>query len=136
MIVLAAALCSCSSSNSEVEVESVEFYVAKLSDSDFVWHGPASNEVRIPKLPAARALAYLGDDAVPALFDVMENDEIDKFSIYDALAEIGLPVERFSEALLERRDTMGIRAWWKENRVASKADRSRHRIRIGLPAVK
>ena len=128
-------LCSCSDGNTAVEVQSVEFYVEKLSDSDFVWEGPASREDRIPKLHAARALACIGDPAVPALFDAMEKEEIDRYSIYDALAEIGLPVHQFHEELMERRDTTGIRTWWKENRIASKPDRSKHRIQIGLPAL-
>jgi len=116
-----------------VEVESVEFYAGKLKDASFVWKGPVSHEDRIPVLHAARALAYIGDEAVPVLFDAMEDETIDKVSIFDALEEIGLPVWDFQEDLLDRRDTNRIRQWWEEKGVGSKSARTRYRDQIGLP---
>lgn len=130
--VTAAVFCSCRATP-KVQIESVEYYISKLKDSDFVWNGPTSREYRIPKLHAARALAYIGDDAVPSLFDAIEDEAIDKYSIFDALGNIGLPVYDFRDDLLDYRDTTGIRRWWAEHQATSKARRSRHRIAIGLP---
>jgi len=126
-------LSSCSGRGATVEVESVEFYAGKLKDPGFIWRGPVSNEDRIPVLHAARALAYIGDESVPVLFDAMEDETIDKVSIFDALEEIGLPVWDFQEDLLDRRDTIRIRQWWEEKGVGSKSARSRYRVQQGLP---
>jgi hypothetical protein len=126
---------SCSRDDADFNVRPVGFYAANLADSEFVWSGPVSREDRIPKLHAARALAYIGDAAVPSLFDAIENEGIHAVSIYDALREIGLPVDDFHDDLLDRQDTTGIRAWWAEHQATSKAKRSRHRLSIGLPAL-
>ncbi len=69
-----------------VRVESVEYYVEKLLDKKFTWTGPTSSEDRIPVLHAARALAYMGDPAVPTLLRASTNEAIDFVSIYDALS--------------------------------------------------
>jgi hypothetical protein len=114
-------------------VESVEFYAGKLKDPGFVWKGWIANEGRIPVLHAARALACIGDEAVPLLLDALEDETIDKVSIFDALQHIGLPVGDFQEDLLDRRDTTRIRRWWERNRVTSRDVRSQYREQIGLP---
>ena len=114
-------------------VESVEFYAGKLKDPGFVWKGWIANEGRIPVLHAARALACIGDEAVPLLLDALEDETIDKVSIFDALQHIGLPVGDFQEDLLDRRDTTRIRRWWERNRVTSRDVRSKYREQIGLP---
>ena len=92
---------------------------------------------RIPVLHAARALAYIGDPAVPALFRAARNESIDSRSVFDALSEIGLPVIRYWDgsdhpdpAALER-----LEQWWIENQEKSAVARSRFRVSIGLPPV-
>jgi hypothetical protein len=77
------------------KVESVEYYERMLLDKTFRWDGPCSREDRIPVLHAARALAYIGDPAVPALLRASKNKSINFVSVKDALAEIGLPVHQF-----------------------------------------
>lgn len=57
---------------------------AELKNPDYRWRGPISREDRIPVLHAARALAFLGDDAVPILIEAANDPEIDIISIHDA----------------------------------------------------
>ena len=116
----------------QFKVESVEFYEAKLHDPAFVWEGATSREDRIPVLHAARALACIGDPAVPALLRALKDESVDINSIYDALSEIGIPVHEF-EAEIYRRETKGVAEWWETYRLSSRWRRSRHRDGIGLP---
>jgi hypothetical protein len=117
-------------------VQSPEFYSKKLNDQDFRWEGPVSHEDRIPSSHAARALAYIGDDAVPFLFDAVEREDVDIISVYDALSEIGLPVQEFHTEIVERRDPGSLKKWWEKNKASTRTERSNHRIRIGLPPIK
>ena len=110
----------------------VEFYETKLMDKEFKWTGPVSNEERIPSLHAARALAAIGDPAVPPLLRAIENESIDINSVYDALSEIGLPVHEYSDEIYQR-NALGITKWWHENGEETRATRSAHRVRTGLP---
>ena len=112
----------------------VDFYEKKLLDRTFVWSGPTSHEDRIPTLHAARALAYIGDAAVPALFRAAKDKSVDFVSICDALAEIGLPVDQYLDER-HRGDTKALEKWWAENRTRGAAARSEHRKGIGLPPV-
>jgi hypothetical protein len=115
------------------KVESVEYYETKLLDKTFVWDGPTSCEDRIPVLHAARALAYIGDPAVPALLRASTNKVIHFPSVYDALAEIGLPVYEYWKD--GQRDPKPLEKWWERNRVKTALSRSQHRERIGLPPI-
>ncbi len=115
----------------------VAFYEQKLLDKTFRWDGPCSRQDRIPVLHAARALAYIGDSAVPALFRAARNGSIDSSSVFDALSEIGLPVIRYWDgsdhpdpAALER-----LEQWWIKNQEKSAFARSKFRVSIGLPPV-
>lgn len=138
-LLFGACFAGCSSSPPEVEkvpVESVDYYERKLLDKSFRWEGPTSREEGIPVLHAARALAYIGDDAVPALLRAMEDERIDINSIGDALSEIGLPAYHGRYAYeISRRESRGLKKWWAENREKTRASRSRHRLSIGLPAI-
>ena len=132
-----ACFAGCSSSPPEqekVKVKSVAYYESKLLDNSFRWEGPTSRENRIPVLHAARALAYIGDDAVPALFRALEDERVDIFSIMDALSEIGLPVDDYADEI-DRRESRGLKKWWAENRDKTRASRSEHRVSIGLPVI-
>jgi hypothetical protein len=122
-------------SREPIEVKSIEYYEKKLLDKNFTWNGPCSSEDRIPVLHAARALAYIGDPAVPALLRASKNKSIDFISIYDALAEIGLPVHQYLNEQ-NRGDSTALEKWWAENREKTAAERSKHRKEIGLPPVK
>ena len=117
-----------------LKVESVAYYEEKLLDKTFQWDGPCSHEDRIPVLHAARALAYIGDPAVPSLLRAIRNQSIDIVSVYDALAEIGLPVDDFWKDG-KRGDPKPLEKWWKENRVRTAPRRSKHRQDIGLPPI-
>jgi hypothetical protein len=119
-------------------VKPVAFYEQKLLDKTFRWYGPCSRQDRIPVLHAARALAYIGDPAVPALFRAARNKSIDSRSVWDALSEIGLPVIRYWDdpdhpdpSALER-----LEQWWIENQEKTAVARSDFRVGIGLPPVK
>ena len=136
-LLFGACFAACSSSPPEreiVKVESVEYYERKLLDKSFRWGGPTSREYRIPVLHAARALAYIGDDAVSSLLRGLEDERIDIDSIVDALSEIGLPVHEY-DGEINRRESHGLIKWWTENREKTRASRSEHRVSIGLPAV-
>jgi hypothetical protein len=117
-----------------LEVRTVEYYEEKLLDKSFRWKGPASREIRIPSLHAARALAYIGDPAVPALLRAIEKKSVDIYSVNDALAEIGLPVHLFS-ADIQKRDPRGLAKWWSKNSKKTVSERSKHREFIGLPPI-
>jgi uncharacterized protein (TIGR03067 family) len=114
--------------------ESVEYYEVKLLDKSYRWDGPQSGDIVIPSLNAARALAYIGDPAVPALFRALENDSIDRGSIVLALDEIGLPANLY-EADIKRRDATSLRKWWAENRERTAVERSEQRVHMGLPPI-
>lgn len=116
------------------EVKSVEYYEGKLHDKTFIWNGPASQEVRIPVLHAARALAYIGDPAVPALFRAVRDRSVDIHSIEDALDEIGLPAYKYIDDL-HHRNPRSLEKWWNENREKTMRTRSDMRIGIGLPPI-
>jgi hypothetical protein len=106
----------------------------KLLDKKFKWSGPCSREDRIPVLHAARALAYIGDPAVPALLRASKNESIDIVSVHDALAEIGLPVYEYWKDG-QRGDPKPLQEWWEENRVRTVRERSKYRQSIGLPSI-
>ena len=115
------------------EPDSAEFYEKRLLDTDFKWYGPCPEiDMQRPSLYAARALGFLGDAAVPALFRALRNKRIDLGSVVLALAEIGLPVEEYS-ADLNRRDTSRLEKWWAENGERTAAKRSQMRYNSGLP---
>lgn len=120
------------SEGQKTELQEIDYFKAKLHDPRFVWTGPTSREDRIPVLHAARALAYIGDAAVTALLDAVDDPDVDIYSLQDALVEIGLPVSKFDRDLRERQSA-GLRAWWRENASETRASRSRHRVSIGLP---
>jgi hypothetical protein len=116
-----------------LDVRSPAFYAGKLGDTKFRWLGPTSVEDRIPRDHAARALAFIGDPAVPYLLNAIDREDLDIVSIYDALSEIGLPVSDFENEIVHRRDSSGIREWWQEHAGSTRAFRSKHRRAIGLP---
>lgn len=127
---------SCSNMPDEkLSVEPVEYYVGKLVDETFVWKGPTANEYRVPKNQAARALAYLGDPAVDHILDAIAKDLIDINSAYDALREIGLPMDKFQDDLYKDRDVSRVRTWWANNQESTKTKRSDYREQIGLPKI-
>ena len=117
-----------------LKVESVAYYEEKLLDKTFQWDGPCSHEDRIPVLHAARALAYIGDPAVPTLLRASKNKSINTVSVYDALAEIGLPVYEYWKDG-KRCDPAPLEKWWAENRAKTAAARSKYRQKIGLPPI-
>ena len=116
--------------------ESVEYYERKLSDRDFIWRGPApyGSEWDFKVAPAAFALAFIGDAAVPALFRATKNPAVDVRSVCVALDAIGIPTKEFREEL-RRRDTQGVEKWWAENRKRTAVSRSKMRIQWELPPV-
>lgn len=113
-------------------VGSPEYYFANLHNPDFVWRGPTSREDRIPKLQAARALAHIGDPAVPYLIKAIKDPSIDIISIYDALSEIGLPVQEYKTQIIEDRDAAGIGEWWILHGTETKQQRELFRREIGV----
>lgn len=115
-------------------IESVEYYEDKLLDKNYEWTGPTSHASRIPVLHAARALAFIGDPAVPALLRAVENDDVDIVSAYDALAEVGLPVREYHHEIMNR-DSSGIATWWKDNQHSSIGRRNQIRELHGLPLI-
>ena len=114
--------------------EPVEYYEKKLLDGTYQWWGPQSSGAIIPTSQAARALVYMGDAAVPALFRAIENHSIDVGDAWLALQEIGLPIGLFADDL-ENRDTAAIKKWWAENQKGTIVERSRQRVEEGLPPV-
>jgi hypothetical protein len=118
----------------QLKVESVVHYVELLHDRNFVWNGPTSNEYQIPTLGAARALAFVGDEAAESLINSFEDKTIDFKSIYFALYEIGLPMEEFENKVMHG-DLHAIREWWRTHRTDSKQWRSQLRLQIGLPSL-
>ena len=102
--------------------------------TELVWNGPASIEDRIPVLHAARALAYIGDQPVPALLRAVRDQSVDVVSIEDALDEIGLPAYKYEDDL-HRRDPGLPEKWWDENREKTIRTRSDIRVGIGLPPI-
>jgi len=113
-------------------VKAPEFYFEMLHDKEFVWHGPTSNEDRIPKLHAARALAYIGDFAVPFLLEAFSDPNVDILSLYDALDEIGLPVDQYDTQIIDNRDSTNIADWWRLHRFETLQERERYRKEIGI----
>lgn len=115
------------------DVRSVTFYESKLEDRSFVWDGPTSHADRIPASHALRALSFIGDAAVPCLLRIAATttSSDQRIGVYDALAEVGLPVNEFPE--VQNGDTVGISKWWKDNRESSMEARTVHRNVIGLP---
>ncbi len=107
----------------------------ELKNRNYVWNGPTTEEDRIPLLHAARALAFIGDDAVPILIDAAKDPQVDIHSIYDALAEIGIPVHHFWDDIMDRK-MEGVENWWRENAESTRSARSEHRESIGLPSVR
>jgi len=140
IVLMVASMAACGDkhmSQSEIETmkkeaAKVDFYERMLMDKEFTWNGPTSHEDRIPWLPAARALAAIGDPAVPALLRAIENESIDIVSVYDALSEIGLPAYEYRSEIYQRKAS-GISNWWKENRDKTRSKRSARQVRIGLP---
>lgn len=117
----------------EATEKSVYYYVSQLHNSEFKWDGPTSTEDRIPSNHAVRALACRGDAAVPALLAIARDEpQVDKYSLYDALSEIGIPISQFKDDFYDGK-VGGVRAWWDENRKATLAFRTEHRESIGLP---
>lgn len=114
--------------------KSVEYYAEKLHDEKYKWDGPCSNNHVLPRLHAARALAYIGDPAAPELLRALKNVQIDITSISEALSEIGLPVNEYWNEISVR-DTTGIEKWWDENRERTAISRSIFRVSSGLPPV-
>jgi len=107
----------------------------ELKNPGYRWDGPCSREERIPKLHAARALAYWGDPAVPILLDALEDPDIDIYSVEDALSEIGIPVHLYYPQIWKR-DSGPVRRWWADHRMDTIGERSRHRAEIGLPPIR
>lgn len=136
LIILCICHCGCSCiSQYATKTEETEFFCRKLKDRNYRWTGPTSKENRIPKLHAARALAYLGDAGVEFLLYAVDDPKIDRDSVYDALSEVDLPVEFFENDILYKNNAGRLRDWRRENRIDSKDQRSRHRVQIGLPAL-
>jgi uncharacterized protein (TIGR03067 family) len=114
--------------------ESVAYYAKKLMDKNYRWDGPCWNGFVLPRLQAARALAYLGDPAVPALLQAARNETIDIHDVTSALGAIGLPTDKYWHEL-EHHYTSGIEKWWNDNRERTAVDRSKRRLYDGLPPV-
>ena len=117
-----------------VVLKSVEYYEKKLLDGTYQWDGPCPDTYQIPSLQAARALAYIGDPAVPALFRAVRNPSVQIYSVLVALDEIGLPVDSYEGDLL-RRDPSSLERWWHENREKTVRTRSEFREDMGLPPI-
>lgn len=126
--------CSDDSLPETMSVPPITELASELSNPDFRWFGPCSREDRIPVSHAARALAYIGDAAVPVLFRAAQDDDVRILDVYDALDEIGLPVLLYHDELMAR-DVSGLEQWWHENRLSTALDRSWHRETIGLPRI-
>lgn len=107
---------------------------AELRNPDYRWKGPCSREDRIPVSHAARALAYVGDDAVPTLLEALEDPDVRVICIVDALSEIGIPVEQFRDDLMKR-DPSSVQLWWAQNANDTIPARSAYRLEIALPTV-
>ncbi|SMP78239.1 hypothetical protein SAMN06265222_1255 [Neorhodopirellula lusitana] len=116
-------------------VPPVDQLAVELRNPEYRWKGPCSREDRIPVLHAARALACIGDDAVPTLLDAAKDPEVDIISVHDALSEIGLPVSLFYDDLMAR-DVSQLEQWWHENMERTRGARNEHRSIIGLPPVR
>lgn len=125
------------------ELQSVEFYEAKMvTEPYFEWiETPEVNYsgYHDTNNGPGRALAYIGDPAVPALFRLIENPrlhDVDLFHVRTALSYIGLPVheKKFWEPLLDR-NAGPLREWWEENQQATKKQRSQWRLEKGLPPI-
>lgn len=127
--------CPSQKATQSIELRQPAEYAKELSNEEFKWNGPVSREDRIPISHAARALAYLGDPSVPYLFDSVANTDVSILSIYDALSEIGLPVEDYREEIVTNRKITGISKWWDEHRFTSLRARSHWRQGIGLPPI-
>ena len=123
---------SCNSTDEQLDIVQLK---NELKNPDYCWNGPTSHEDRIPVLHAARALAYVGDDAVPILIDAAKDPDIDIISIYDALSEIGIPVHQFHGDIMDRK-MAAVKNWWHENAKSTKSARSKHRVGIGLPRLR
>lgn len=117
------------------DVPPLDQLAVELRNSEYRWDGPCSSEDRIPVLHAARALACIGDDAVPLLMDAAKDPNVDIISIYDALSEIGLPVDLYYDELMAR-DVSQLERWWHDNKDRTRSDRNEHRSSIGLPPVR
>lgn len=117
-----------------VAIKSVEYYEKKLLDRTYRWDGPCPPTYQIPSLHAARALAYIGDPAVPALFRAVRNPAVDIYSVVIALDEIGLPVDSYQDDL-DRRDPSSLERWWHDNREKTVRTRSEFRVDLGLPPI-
>jgi uncharacterized protein (TIGR03067 family) len=117
---------------------SVKHYGKMLQDKDFQWRGPFPyNAYILPRaVPAARALAFIGDSAVPTLLSALDHNSGDADSIWYALHAIGFPVDEgeYTAAVFARR-TEVLRRWWSENRDETAASRSVRRRSGGLPPV-
>ncbi|XZE17691.1 hypothetical protein SH449x_002966 [Pirellulaceae bacterium SH449] len=111
------------------------YYFQNLKNESFEWNGPCSTETIIPRLHAARALAFLGDPGVPYLLDAIDDPTIDIDSIYFALLECGILADLFEDELMVQRSSVGVRNWWYHNREHTINFRSKHRLAIGLPAI-
>lgn len=137
-LTLIVSVCFCAGCNKSeaIHVESAAFYAKRLKDKDFVWQGPVASGDRVPTVQAARALAFVGDESAGFLFSAIEDREVDIYSVYDALRELGIPVEQFHESIVENRDAEEIKQWWMQNKESSKDHRSKIRAVIGLPPIR
>ena len=117
------------------DVPPLDQLAVELRNSEYRWNGPCSREDRIPVLHAARALACIGDDAVQTLLDAAKDPNVDIISIYDALSEIGLPVDLYHDELMAR-DVSLLEQWWHHNKDQTRSDRNEFRSSIGLPPVR
>jgi hypothetical protein len=132
LVLIACSAMGCKHRREQPVIESPEFYFSNLRNQDFVWRGSTSREDRIPKLHAARALAYIGDPAVPCLFRAITDESIEIVSIYDALSEIGLPVELYQTQIIENRSSSDIVNWWKLHGTETRHQRELYRKEIGI----
>lgn len=137
LTVLAATLAICSSGCSRwyADLKTPEHYYSNLSNESYEWHGPCSRETIIPRLHAARALAFLGDSGVPFLLNAIDDPTIEIESIYLALLECGIPVDAFEDEVIVQRSSIQARNWWYHNQLNTIDLRSKHRLAIGLPAI-
>ncbi len=78
-----------------------------------------------------RALACIGDAAVPAIIQSAREEGADFYDIWHALNEIGVEVPSRYE--LQETDLVAIEQRWKENREDSLEWRTVTRKMIGLP---
>lgn len=117
------------------DLKTPEYYYSNLGNESYKWYGPCSRETIIPRLHAARALAFLGDSGVPYLLDAIDDPTIDIDSIYFALLECGIPADLFEDELMVQRSSVEVRNWWYDNRERTIDVRSKHRLAIGLPAI-